>query len=71
MQFTKGANVTKLPQQKKFLPERKKNVDWSASRTACECERCRGILLLSDITFSELSPEGLQVSSTWPLRIRF
>ena len=38
---------------------------------ACECKRRCEYLQLSYITFSELSPEGLQVSSTWPLRFRF
>ena len=63
--------VTKRSRQKKSLPEGKSAVCSPASHTACECKRCRGYLLLSDIAFSELSPEGLQVSSTWPLRFRF
>ena len=63
--------VTKLSHQKKFLPDGGNAVNSPTSHTACECKRSREYLQTSDIIFSELSPEGLQVSSTWPLRFRF
>ena len=53
------------------MSDGKSTVCSSASRTACECKRCCEYPLTSDIIFSELSPEGLQASSAWPLRILF
>ena len=56
--------VTKLSHQKKFLSDGGNAVCSPTSHTACECKRFREYLQTSDIIFSELSPEGLQVSST-------
>ena len=56
--------VTKLSHQKKFLSDVENAVISLVSHTACECKRFCEYLQTSNIIFSELSPEGLQVSST-------